>query len=159
MGEAKRRAAAEAEMMKADQEAMERFVSTPQGAAMLAAQEALTAPDKEDWTVLVNGDRVCMTCFQEDQERRVHSISGEVPLAELKKEIPKFPVGRLGCVSLIFPTDAEKYGAVKFLSWLQPFARKKKFNITFTGGQVPTAQAVQAWRDMTLARAAAAGEA
>jgi hypothetical protein len=113
------------------------------------AFEALTSPDKEDWTVIVDGEDVCVTAMQEQTlpngECKVWVTGGMGKVADLKKLVESLPPNsRLGMVSFAFPTDYEETGAMDVFLWLREQARAKDFSLVTLHGSIDTKKAIEA---------------
>jgi hypothetical protein len=153
----------EARQRREDVRRAKALAATPAGAAFCALHESLTAPDKEDWTILVDGEDLRLSCVREDAGQ-TESMHVWTTVADLKAGGPKgsietAPLVGLGCVTFILPTDAEERGALDVLTWMQGIAKKQGFKLLTIFGTVPTREAVQAWEGMALRRAQSAGEA
>jgi hypothetical protein len=111
-----------------------------------AFMDALTTPDSEDWTLLVDGDTVHVTAYREvvhAGEQGVMVKSGEGTIADIKAIVRDLPTNHdLGCVSVILCSDAGKR-ASDLLCRLTKMARKRGFSVISCFGPSTTAEAVQ----------------
>jgi hypothetical protein len=159
----KDRRAGEARLRHEDARRAEAVAATPVGAAMKAVLDSLTTPDKEDWTILVDGEDLRLSCFREDagnaEGMHVWTTVADFMAGGPKGSIETAPLDGLGCVTSILPTDAEERGALDVLCWMQSIARKRGFKLLTVIGTVPTREAVRAWEEMAMRQAQSAGEA
>jgi len=112
-----------------------------------AFHETLTSPDKEDWTVIPDGDRVHIVAFQEETvgtKKRVFRAVFEPPMEALKTMFDK-PADRLGCVTVMILSDHETNGTADLLVLLNNAAKRWNFSLTSMAvpGAVDTAAAVR----------------
>jgi hypothetical protein len=76
----------------------------PALAAAASFYERLTTPDSEDWNVIVDGDRVHLSAFQEERHKDgsvvVHGRYYVMRLVEFKKTVKQLPADHnIGCVT------------------------------------------------------------
>jgi hypothetical protein len=120
--------------------------------ALLTKLESLTAPDKEDWTVLISGSDAYLTMTRED-EGIAYAGSALLPVNTLK-ECANLgggitPGRALGCVTFILPRDAEKRGALRVFAWFQSAARRQDFSLVSITSPAGTDVAIKRWEDYT----------
>jgi hypothetical protein len=118
----------------------------PALAAAASFYERLTTPDSEDWNVIVDGDRVHLSAFQEERHKDgsvvVHGRYYVMRLVEFKKTVKQLPADHnIGCVTLSMPRDYKKSGAFLFC-FLSKQAKRKDFSLTTMHGPADTAAAV-----------------
>jgi hypothetical protein len=114
---------------------------------MIAFHESLTAPDKEDWSIIPAGEEIHLTAVQEGLDRagqrRVWLQYNQLPLAELKRVVNHLPKKHnLGCVTIIMCKDNADNGGNTLLAWLNGKAKKKNFSLTSMFGPASTAEAI-----------------
>jgi hypothetical protein len=123
---------------------------------LIAVHEGLTASDLEDGLLVVDGETIYATAFQ---EVRGFARFAEMSVADFKTMPFADLRGKLGCVSLVMPTDAKERGAYELLSFLKGIASRHDFSLTTMFGPVPTAQCLESFWQYALSMCDARGEA
>ena len=123
-------------------------------AAAVAFHESMTAPDKEDWTILpLEEQRVLVVAYREDAERNVFCRAGEALVADVKNAVRNLPADHnLGAVTIFVTADHERCGGHDLTIWLMKAARKKNFSLT--SFVMPGKTTAQEARERVIARLA-----
>jgi hypothetical protein len=114
-----------------------------------ATFESLTAPDKEDWTIVVDGRDLYLTVVG-DIDTAPHGLQVRGTVDEFKAGVATASLDMLGSLIIILPTDAEQRGATRLLAWLKDLAAKRPFVLASARITVPTDEAVAAWKSFPM---------
>jgi hypothetical protein len=118
---------------------------------LVAAMEALTTPDSEDWTLIPEGKVIHGVAWHEDTtpagNRIVSMGMFKISRAELKdtiKSLPRSNCRQLGCITVIMCSDHARNGTADLLNWLIHIGRKIGFSVVVVAGSATTADAISA---------------
>jgi len=119
------------------------FIDSTTRALAALAIDPLTSADKEDWTIIPDGERVHMVAYRELDGTAVIAHGEPMPIGEFRKTIRTLPAKHnLGVVMVIMCSDRQKRRSVELLTWLTKMASKKNFSVTSICGTATTEEAV-----------------
>jgi hypothetical protein len=120
------------------------FIDNDTRALAAMVVDPLTAPDKEDWTIIPDGDRVHMVAYREHDGTAVMMHGEPVPMCEFRRAVRELPPGHdLGVVMAVICPDQRRRG-IELVAWLNKMARRKGFSLMSVHGSATTEEAVAA---------------
>jgi hypothetical protein len=98
------------------------FIDNDTRALAAMVVDPLTAPDKEDWTIIPDGDRVHMVAYREHDGTAVMMHGEPVPMCEFRRAVRELPPGHdLGVVMAVICPDQRRRG-IELVAWLNKMA-------------------------------------
>jgi hypothetical protein len=150
MSNRKSRRAAEARQRQQLARHATAFAKSPAGSVLNALHESMTTPDKEDWTLPVDGDELYVTAYRDiDDTTQFRGGVGSV------KQLQSGLLERMA----LEQSYCRQMRRDAFLVWIQGMAKKHDFSLMTIMGDVPTSEAIAVWKKQMLSYAESAGEA